>query len=75
MDDDMRQILKGLFGSGYEPKHLREQPDHVLPVSPGSRAIAVQWRFACPRHSNPAFQRLRGIIARDAQGRAMVIEE
>ena len=75
MDENIRLILKGLLGGGYEPKHLREHPDHVLPVEPKNRTITVEWRFACPSHSNPALQRLRGIIGRDVQGRCVILEE
>ena len=75
MHDDMRQILKGLFGSGYEPKHLREQPDHLLPVDGSRTSITMLWRFSCPQHSNAALQRLRGVLGRDAEGRCVVIEE
>ena len=75
MHDDMRQIFKGLFGGGYEPNHLRELPDHLLPVEHSRTSMRVLWRFSCPKHSNPALQRLRGVLGRDAEGRCVVIEE
>ena len=74
MNDDARDILKGLLGGGYEPKHLREQREHVLVLAAGPPLACIQWRFSCPRHSNPAFAALQGVIGQTADGHPAIVQ-
>ena len=74
MENEIRDLLKGVFGGGYEPKHLREQPDHVLVLNNGPHLARIDWRFSCPHHSNPAFAALQGVIGRTVDGHAAIVQ-